>query len=139
MGIHITLNAEWELYRWNGVLPSTEIPSLLDNQGYLYATVEEVAQHARAEEVEQDPGDVSWEEAYRAMIEQMQPGLNLMIVHLAFDNDEMRAISVHHPDFGAAWRQRDLDFVTGDAFREMLEQKGIRLITWKQIQETMVP
>ncbi len=219
VGIHITLNAEWELYRWDGVLPSTEIPSLLDGQGFLYASVEEIARNARAEEVEQevkaqieralslgirpthldthmgsiaarpeffgiytglgksyglpillprymlqslpeeqreeisnafplvdgiymmgqDPGDVSWEEAYRSMIERMQPGLNLMIVHLAFDNEEMRAIAVNHPDFGAAWRQKDLDFVTGDAFREMLSEKGIRLVTWKQIQETMVP
>ena len=54
VGIHITLTAEWDYYKWGGVLPATEIPSLLDENGYFYASVEEVAQHARPEEVEKE-------------------------------------------------------------------------------------
>jgi hypothetical protein len=43
VGIHITLTAEWEHYKWGGVSPAGEIPSLLDEYGHFYASVEEVA------------------------------------------------------------------------------------------------
>jgi hypothetical protein len=85
----------------------------------------------------QDPGSISWEEAYESMIEKMQPGLNLMIVHLALDNSEMQAVAKNHPDYGAAWRQNDLELVTSEAFREMLTRHQIQLVTWKQIKEVM--
>jgi len=54
VGIHITLTAEWENYKWGGVLPATEIPSLLDENGNFYASVEEVGQHADPVEVEKE-------------------------------------------------------------------------------------
>lgn len=54
VGIHITLTAEWDHYKWGGVLPATEIPSLLDENGNFYATVEEVGQHADPVEVEKE-------------------------------------------------------------------------------------
>ena len=54
MGIHITLNAEWEYYKWEGVLPASEIPTLLDEMGYLHSSVEEVAKNADASEVEME-------------------------------------------------------------------------------------
>lgn len=54
VGIHITLTAEWDYYKWGGVLPAGEIPSLLDENGYFYASVEEVGQHAQADEVEKE-------------------------------------------------------------------------------------
>lgn len=54
VGIHITLTAEWEYYKWGGISPAGEISSLLDENGYFYASVEEVRQHALAEEVEKE-------------------------------------------------------------------------------------
>ena len=54
VGIHITLTSEWDFYKWGGILPATEIPSLLDENGYFYPTVEEVGQYARPEEVEKE-------------------------------------------------------------------------------------
>lgn len=54
VGIHATLTAEWAHYRWGGVLPATEIPSLLDDHGYLHASVEQVALHADVDEVERE-------------------------------------------------------------------------------------
>lgn len=54
VGIHLTLTAEWDVYKWGGVLPSTEIPSLLDENGNFYASVEEVAEHADPLEVEKE-------------------------------------------------------------------------------------
>jgi len=67
----------------------------------------------------------------------MGPGLNQLIVHLAMDDTEMQAISVNHPDFGSAWRQRDLDFVTSKEFRDLLEEHDIKLVSWGQIREAM--
>lgn len=54
VGVHATLTAEWANYRWGGVLPANEIPSLLDRHGFLHATVEQVARHADASEAERE-------------------------------------------------------------------------------------
>jgi predicted glycoside hydrolase/deacetylase ChbG (UPF0249 family) len=217
VGIHITLTAEWDYYKWGGVSPAGEIPSLLDENGHFYPTVEAVAQHAVPAEVEKEvraqiqramalgikpshldthmgtilvnpqlapiylklgkefglplllpkewlqmvPADQrdalaaqyvlldglymieaadpskTWPQRYEEMIARMGPGLNQMIVHLALDDTEMQAVTVNHPDFGAAWRQRDLDFVTSAAFKQMLKAHDIKLVSWGQIRDAM--
>ncbi len=78
-----------------------------------------------------------WKEFYNQTIQNLKPGLNEIIFHLAFDNDEMKAIAVDHPDFGAAWRQRDFNYVTSNEFKNLLKQNGIYLITWGDIQKVM--
>ncbi len=52
VGIHLTLTAEWEHYRWDGVLPADKIPSLLDKDGYLPRSAQELAKQADLREVE---------------------------------------------------------------------------------------
>jgi predicted glycoside hydrolase/deacetylase ChbG (UPF0249 family) len=78
-----------------------------------------------------------WIDAYKKGIEAMKPGLNEMIVHLAIDNDEMQAISKGHNDYGSAWRQQDLDLVSGSEFKELLKTNHIILIGWRQIRDLM--
>ena len=78
------------------------------------------------------PG-ASWEEEYAKMLENVLPGLNVMIVHLAYDNAEMQAVAVNHPAFGSTWREKDLDYVQSQTFANALEENNIHLVTWKEI------
>ena len=218
VGIHLTLTAEWDHYKWGGISSAGEIRSLLDDHGYFHPTVEAVGAHALAAEAERelraqieraialgvrpthldthmgsvlatpelvqvyltlgkeynlpvltpprswaatvpeaqrevlatadgmvdglymiaaDDRSKSWSEAYGEMLAAMGPGLNVLIVHLAIDDAEMQAVTVNHPDFGSAWRQRDLDFVTSGEFTDLLKAHDLTLVSWGQIQSVM--
>ena len=51
VGVHLTLTAEWELYRWG---PITQSPSLLGGDGGFPRTVEDVWDHADLDEARRE-------------------------------------------------------------------------------------
>lgn len=51
VGVHLTLNSEWETYRWG---PITRAPSLLDGDGGFPRTIEDTWDHADLEEVRRE-------------------------------------------------------------------------------------
>ena len=212
LGLHLTLTAEWSLYRWGPVLPKDRATSLLDGSGYFYPLESEAAAHIDAREAEAEiraqiararalgiqpthldshmgtlyqnkalfetllrvardnklparvsrelvastpfmpslltPDDIvidniisiepsvsaeEWSKYYTDAIKSLQPGVTEMIVHLAYDDEEMRGVAFAHPNWGAQWRQRDFQFVTSDAFRKVLQENNVKLITWREV------
>lgn len=79
-----------------------------------------------------------WSKFYSDAVKNIQPGLSEMVVHLAYDDEEMRAATIDHPDWGAAWRQRDFQFVTSDAFRRLLQENNIKLTTWREVGKLLI-
>lgn len=216
-GLHLTLTAEWNYYKWGGVAPSDKIPSITNDSGYFYESERAVIEKANLAEVEkelraqidkalffgispthldshmntlydtpeffnlylkvakayripafvpvnwlgdsavrkmardypitanaiqmdQDVPIQQWQETYDRAIKKLKPGLNVLVVHLAFDNDEMKAVTAGKDNWwDAPWRQRDYDYVTSRRFKELLRENNIRLVTWNQIKKVMYP
>lgn len=217
-GIHLTLTCEWETYRFGPVLPISEVPSLVDENGHFFKKREQLRANAKLEEVQKelraqiekalqyglDPSHLdshmysvgshpeffkiykslgeqyklpvlvnqqllqmvgldtksnlethdfkidhtfvaawsSFEKEglaayYQSVLENLNPGINLILIHPAFDEHEMQGVTVNHPNFGAEWRQQDFDFFTSEKTREALEKHHIQLITWGDIKNRL--
>jgi len=201
VGIHLTLNSEWEHYRWGPVLGAAKVPSLVDSGGHFFASeaefsaadvdLDEVEMELRAQ-IERalaaglrvDYLDyhmltaVSTPEL-RAIVEglaeeyglglsryfgeasvsiwaaqpddklttllkhvrNVQPGLNLLVIHLGMETPEMSAMvdtnNESDPYRVAIHRQAELDAITSPAFRQAIEDAGIELITYRDIVSEM--
>lgn len=218
LGIHITLTAEWETYKWGPVLGRDQVPSLVTEQGYFHSSVPEFAAAATLEEIEAEvraqieyakkvgiefshldghmgsmlatdeiaelyialgkeygvpvrlhrhhgqrvesatakaavesmPGKLDgvygappdsfpegMEEYYNDVLRDLKPGLNILVVHLGFDDAEMQAITVDHPLWGSKWRQIDYDWSMNPATRKLIEDEGIILVDWGDVKEKL--
>lgn len=197
VGIHLTLNSEWEHYKWGPVVGAATVPSLVDENGNFYASEAEFAaadvnlnevrlelqtqiEHARASGFRIDYLDyhmltaVSTPEL-RAIVEDLareyglglsryfgeasvsiwdadpenklsslldhvrnvQPGLNVLVIHLGMETPEMSAMvdmnNESDPYRVAVHRQAELDAITSPVFRAAIESAGIELLTYKNI------
>jgi predicted glycoside hydrolase/deacetylase ChbG (UPF0249 family) len=74
-----------------------------------------------------------WFDGYTRVLAALAPGSYQLTVHLGFDDDEMRGATHQHPNWGAAWRQRDLDLVGSSAFRDFLSDQGFILVSWRDL------
>jgi chitin disaccharide deacetylase len=217
-GLHLAFTSEWYTCKWGGIACSDEIKSLLDTNGYFYATTSEAVSNAdpmeaelemRAQidkalsmglkpshfdthmntffgtpelfsiylklgdkyripvlihknelelnenihipelqnhlvidnqiEAETDVLPTHWASYYSNILRNLKPGINQLIVHLAYDDEETRALTSGHEYWDAAWRQRDRDYIMSDEFKRILDENDILLITWKEIQKVLYP
>ena len=76
-----------------------------------------------------------WRDFYINAVKNLKPGLTEMIVHLGHDDAELQAVTLDHPDYGSAWRQRDFDLVTGSEFKKALEENHVILVKWKDLKK----
>jgi predicted glycoside hydrolase/deacetylase ChbG (UPF0249 family) len=85
--------------------------------------------------IEMQPGVTAkdWRKWYEAKLAALGPGVHEMIVHLAYNDEEMQGASAGHPDWGAAWRQQDLDLVKSPKFQKFLKKQGFVLIGWREM------
>ena len=69
---------------------------------------------------------------YRDVIRDLPPGVTQLIIHLATDTPETRAIT-------NAWRRRHNDFriFTDPAMATFLDEQNVTLIAWRDIQALM--
>jgi len=74
-----------------------------------------------------------WAKFYSDALKKLEPGVTEIVIHLAYDDAEMQGVTVNHPDWGAAWRQRDFEYFTSEAFRKVLQENQIKLITWREL------
>lgn len=50
-GLHLTLTSEWTNYRWSPIMGKPSTPGLVDQEGALWSSVEDVVKHAKPDEV----------------------------------------------------------------------------------------
>ncbi len=216
LGIHQALNSEWTTFRWGPVTSKDQVPTLLDDQGYLPLDTPVVAKNANPSQVEAelraqvdraqkfgvhithldthmaalfgspdlykvylkmghsyhvpileewegthgplgikpppdemlvqkvisiDPGvsAADWIGWYEKQLAPLGPGVYEMIIHLAYDDDEMRGAAFDHQDWGSAWRQHDFDMVRGAEFQKFLKDQGFILVGWKDLSKALPP
>lgn len=51
IGVHLTVNCDWERYRWGPVLGADRCPSLVDENGFFYRTEDELYARANVDEI----------------------------------------------------------------------------------------
>jgi len=78
-----------------------------------------------------------WKDFYLNTIKNLKPGVTEIIVHLGHDDSELQAVTVNHPDYGAAWRQRDYEVVTSSDFKKTIEDNHVILIHWRDIKKLL--
>ena len=215
IGLHLTFTSEWKTYRWGGLAPRDQVPSLYDPDGTFPQLTKTFVARAKVAEVEKElraqvkqayavglrpthldshmtalfttpelfrmyvgvareyklpftyygtqtpairavltendivPSAVimaeeagsreQWMRFYLDAIRNLKPGLSEILVHLGYDDSELRAVTAGYDVFEAKWRQRDYDVMTSPEFQKALKDNGVVLVTWRDIQKAMYP
>jgi|SRR5687767_10177399 len=87
-----------------------------------------------------NPSDfkIGMENYYTNVLESVQPGVSIILLHAAYDDEEKKAATINQPDWGAAWRQADFNFFTSEKCKKLLKEQNIRLITWREIRDKLL-
>ena len=219
LGLHLTLNSEWNYLKWGPVQSKTLVPGLVNQNGFFFSNGDSLYRSAKPEEVEEEiraqiekakqfgidithldshmgalfgnpaylkiliklgreykvpvllsktvfraafntnldsfttgkdvlldmiytasPQDYKngMENYYTGVFKSLQPGVSIVIFHTAYDDSEMQAATIDQPDWGAAWRQADLNFFTSEYCKKLLQDQNIHLITWREIRDKLL-
>src|SRR5260370_16533962 len=76
-----------------------------------------------------------WKDFYVNAVKNLKPGLTEIIVHLGHDDAELQAVTLDHPDYGSAWRQRDYAVLTSPDFNKVLPENHLLLVKWKDLKK----
>ena len=134
MGALFGSPALFEVYRRLGA--DYGLPLLMERQAQTGSFVTGGQQEALVDRVLGIGPGVSpagWREAYEKILAPLPPGVYELILHLAYDDAEMRGATWDHPDWGAAWRQSDFDLVRSPEFRDFLRAQGFVLVRWRDL------
>jgi len=74
---------------------------------------------------------------YETVLTSLASGVQILLIHTAFNDAEMQALTINHPNWGAKWRQDDFDFFTSERCQKIIEKENIKLVTWGQIQQVI--
>ena len=112
-----------------------KLPLLLDNRAETLAPGSVLL----SELLEMTPGTPKsqWLDAYKKMLAPLRPGSYQLIVHLAYNDDEMQGATYDHPDWGAEWRQNDFDLVRRPEFQKFLRDQGFTLVAWRDLAKAL--
>jgi len=122
------------------------VPVLLNKQFPAFEILEEKMQF-NSKDVITDHLYQAYPEAYNTqgmdkfyvdILNNLEPGLSVILIHLAMDNEEMQAVTKEHPDYGSKWRQDDLDFFTSEKVERLIEENDIVLVTWRELRDKLV-
>ena len=80
-----------------------------------------------------------WYELYSNKIKSLKPGLNVFLLHLGYNNEELKAVTIDHPEYGSLWRQLDYDVFNSKEIKQLLKKEDIKLVTWGEIQKIVYP
>ena len=213
IGVHLTFTSEWTTYRWGGLAPRDQVPSLYDPDGTFPKFTHTFAERARVDEVEKEmraqidhayalgmkpthldshmtalftnpelfrtyvkvarsyelpftfygaqtpeirasltendilpsavimaeeakPRD-EWLRFYVDAVRTLKPGLSEILVHLGYDDAELRAVTAGYDVYDAKWRQMDYDVMTSPELELALKDNGVVLVTWREIGRAM--
>jgi predicted glycoside hydrolase/deacetylase ChbG (UPF0249 family) len=119
-----------------GLGQAYKLPLLLDNRAESLAPGSVLLN----ELLQMRPGTPKsqWLDAYKEMLAPLPPGSYQLIVHLAYNDDEMQGATYDHPDWGAEWRQNDFDLVRSLEFQKFLKDQGFILVAWKDLAKALL-
>ena len=74
-----------------------------------------------------------WLRNYENMLSPLRPGTYELILHLGYNDEELQGMTEGHTNWGAQWRQNDLDVVRSPEFRKFLKDQNFILVSWREV------